>query len=66
MKDGCYSATSLAAIFDDCTILAGFGEMSFKHCNREANKAAHALARHSFNDHLDCIWHDDFLAFFNF
>jgi hypothetical protein len=41
MKDGSLSATSSAAIFDDCRILAtSFREIIFEHCNREANEIA--------------------------
>lgn len=57
MKEGGFSATSSADIFDDCRLLdTGFREITFEHCNREANEVAHELARHSFND---CIWDDD-------
>ena len=60
MKDGRFSATSSTAIFDDCRILATrFREITFVHCNWEANEIAHVLARHSFNDHINCFWEDD-------
>lgn len=46
MKEGGFSATSSADIFDDCRLLdTGFREITFKHCNREANEVAHELAR---------------------
>jgi hypothetical protein len=65
IKEGGFSATSSAAIFDDCRLLAtGFREITFEHCNREANEVAHELVRHSFHDRIDCIWDDDPLCFF--
>jgi ribonuclease HI len=55
MKNGRFSATSSAAIFDDCNILVlGFRSFKFEHCNREA----HELARFSFHDHVDQFWDD--------
>uniref|UniRef100_A0ACD5UC07 Uncharacterized protein n=1 Tax=Avena sativa TaxID=4498 RepID=A0ACD5UC07_AVESA len=63
MKDGGFSATSSATIFDDCRILStGYREISFVQCNREANEVADELARYSFDNRLDCIWDDDPLA----
>jgi hypothetical protein len=60
MKNGGFSATSSAAIFDDCNILvSGFREFTFQHCNREANATAHELARFSFLDHVDQFWDSD-------
>jgi hypothetical protein len=35
------------------------GQVRFTHCLREANKAAHVIARESFNSRLSCIWDDD-------
>ena len=46
MNDGGQSAGAAAAIFDDCYHYAcDFVTARFKHCNREANKVAHELAR---------------------
>ncbi|KAI4988860.1 hypothetical protein ZWY2020_036177 [Hordeum vulgare] len=40
------SAGAAAAIFEDCFFMASeFSFTSFEHCNREANKVAHELAR---------------------
>jgi ribonuclease HI len=65
MKEGGFSATSSAAIFDDCRLLAtGFREITFEHCNREANEIAHE-ARHSFHDRINRIWDDDVPSFFS-
>ena len=59
MNDGDFSATSSAAIFDDCRMLSsGYSKISFVHCHREANEVAHELARHSFLNNLDCNWDD--------
>ncbi|KAF7005317.1 hypothetical protein CFC21_020442 [Triticum aestivum] len=46
MNDGGQSAGAAAAIFDDCFHYAcDFVIPRFEHCNREANKVAHELAR---------------------
>uniref|UniRef100_A0ACD5Y819 Uncharacterized protein n=1 Tax=Avena sativa TaxID=4498 RepID=A0ACD5Y819_AVESA len=60
IEAGGFSATSSAAIFDDCRILSsGFREILFEKCQRKANGVAHELARHSFLTHSDCIWDDE-------
>ena len=46
MKNKGRSAGAAAAVFDDCYFLAcDFPLTNFEHCNREANKVAHELAR---------------------
>ncbi|VAI07252.1 unnamed protein product [Triticum turgidum subsp. durum] len=46
MKNGGRSAGAAAAVFDDCYFLAcDFSLTRFEHCNREANRVAHELAR---------------------
>ncbi|XBJ03647.1 hypothetical protein VPH35_022750 [Triticum aestivum] len=46
VKNGGLSAGAAAAIFEDCFFMAcDFSQTSFEHCNREANKVAHELAR---------------------
>jgi ribonuclease HI len=60
MKQGGFSATASAAIYDDCIILwSGFGVVSVEFCNREANHVAHELARISFRSGSTCIWVDE-------
>jgi ribonuclease HI len=60
MNNGGFWATTSAAIFEDCVILAaGYRNISFDHCNREANEVAYELARYSFHDHVDQIWDSD-------
>jgi ribonuclease HI len=60
MKEGGFSATSAAAIFYDCNIMAaGFVKVSFEHCPREANSVAHELAKDSFQSFSSCTWDDD-------
>jgi ribonuclease HI len=60
MKNGGFSATSSAAIYDDCSILwSDFGIVSIEHCNREANQVAHELARVSFTSSSSCTWVDE-------
>jgi ribonuclease HI len=60
MKQGGFSATASAAIYDDCIILrSGFGVVSVEFCNREANHVAHELARVSFSLDSSCTWVDE-------
>jgi hypothetical protein len=57
LMNGCFSATSSSAIFDDCRILsAGYREILFEHCSREVNQVSHELARHSVINHVDEFW----------
>jgi hypothetical protein len=58
MKNGGFSATSSAAIYDDCNILwSGFDSVSVEFCNREANQvAAHELARDAYTSSISCNW----------
>jgi ribonuclease HI len=52
--------TAPAAIYADCVDIATLiGQVRFTHCPREANKAAHVIARESFNSRLSCTWDDD-------
>lgn len=46
MKNGGQSTGAAATVFNDCYFLAcDFSFARFEHCNREANKVAHELAR---------------------
>ena len=46
MKNGGESAGAAVEIFKDCFFMAcDFPQTSFEHCNREASKVAHELAR---------------------
>ncbi|XBI52618.1 hypothetical protein VPH35_034967 [Triticum aestivum] len=46
MKNGGQSAGVAAAVFDDCYFMScEFTVTTFEHCNREANKVAHEIAR---------------------
>ena len=46
MNEGGFSATASSAIFYDPNLRAGgFDEVKFVHCPREANMAAHEVAR---------------------
>lgn len=46
MKDGGFSGSSAAALYDECnTVWSGFQEISIEHCSRDANQAAHELAK---------------------
>jgi ribonuclease HI len=60
MKQGGFSATASAAIYDDCIILwSGFGVVSVEFCNREANHVAHELAKVSISSGSSCTWVDE-------
>lgn len=51
---------SAAAIYAECLDTANLiGKVKFKHCRREANGVAHALAKHSYLNKSYCIWSDD-------
>jgi hypothetical protein len=44
----------------DCVDLATLIDgIRFHHCLREANKAAHELARECFRSKISCIWDDE-------
>ena len=46
MNNGGRSSSTAAAVFDDCYFLAcDFPITKFEHCNREANRVAHELAK---------------------
>ncbi len=55
-----YSATALATIYEECNLIwRGFDSISIEHCNREANKVAHELARVAFSRKEYCTWVDE-------
>ncbi|KAF6986289.1 LOW QUALITY PROTEIN: hypothetical protein CFC21_004070 [Triticum aestivum] len=46
MNNGGRSAGTAATVFDDCYLLAcNFPITRFEHCNKEANRVAHELAK---------------------
>ena len=46
MKNGGHTVGAAAAVFDDCYFMAyDFLVVRFEHCNREANKVSHEIAR---------------------
>ena len=54
-----YRGTS-AVVIDDCRhILTMLGMATIQHCPREANGAAHALARHGSVEGVKFFWFDD-------
>lgn len=60
MKDGGFSATTAAAIYEECHDLwKNFANVDIQHCNREANQVAHQLAREAFSAKQSCIWVDE-------
>jgi hypothetical protein len=47
-----------AAIYEDCTLLCrSFSHFCFSHTPREANMAAHNLARNTVGD-VSTVWHE--------
>jgi ribonuclease HI len=49
-----------SAVFADCVdLMTLIGEVQFLYCPREANGAAHELARACFNDKISCNWVDE-------
>lgn len=66
MQDEGFSATSAAAIYDDChTVWLGFDDILIEHCNRNANLVGHELARRVFLTKDTCIWVDESLLLFS-
>jgi ribonuclease HI len=50
---------SAAAIYADCVDIASkIGDVTFRQCPREANKAAHEIAHYSFSNNISCNWVD--------
>ena len=59
MENGGNSLGPAAAIYEECTMLCrGFTEVLFFHSPREANMAAHVLARYSEGPE-SIVWLDD-------
>jgi hypothetical protein len=59
MRNGGNSLGGAAAIYEECFFLASnFASVKFFHSPREANTAAHILARHLEGEVL-IVWHDD-------
>jgi ribonuclease HI len=59
MNQGGNSFGPAAAIYEDCTLLCrSFTHVLFNHTPREANMAAHVLARHS-EGFGSVVWHED-------
>lgn len=49
-----------AAIYAECVdVVTMIGKVDFLHCPREANGAAHEIAKYSFLNKFSCTWDDD-------
>lgn len=60
IRAGGFSATSAAAIYDECyAIWIDFAEVSIEYCNRDANQVAHMLAKNAFVSKFSCKWDDE-------
>ena len=59
MKNAGFTQGPAAAIFEDCiSSCSEFIEAIFEHCPREANNAAHVLAKEAV-EILQCVWKED-------
>ena len=59
MQNGGNSLGAAAAIYEECSFLCrSFSRVSFAHCPREANKAAHVLASLAEGSSSD-VWHEE-------
>jgi ribonuclease HI len=59
MKDGGFTANSTTALYDECNIIwSDFQDIMIEHCNREANQAAHNLAKRVMQCKQNCTWDD--------
>ena len=60
MKDGGFSGTFAAVVYAECaTVWSGFQEISIEHCSRDANQAAHELAKRAMLVKQNCIWDNE-------
>jgi ribonuclease HI len=60
MRQGGFSATVSAPIYDECYMLwQDFISICIEHCNREANCVAHELASVAMQSKLSCNWVDE-------
>jgi len=60
MKEGGLSTTAATINFDECyNLWKDQYAVRMEHCNRDANKVAHELARQAFYTKDSCIWVDD-------
>ena len=58
MQNGGNSRGPTSTIYEECSFLCrSFARVSFAHCPREANRAAHELAK--FNEVNHGVWHGD-------
>ena len=63
MKQGGFSATAGAPIYEECKMLwQDFSSISIEHCNRDINRVAHNLAALAIQSKHTCIWVDEPLA----
>jgi hypothetical protein len=64
MKQGGFSATAGAPIYDECVVLwQDFKSISMDHCNRDINRTTHNLASLAIQSKNSCIWIDETLSF---
>jgi ribonuclease HI len=54
-----WSSDATAVYADRVDLVVSIGEVSFRHCLREANMVAHSLAHECFKVRLDCNWVDE-------
>ncbi|KAK3121628.1 hypothetical protein QOZ80_8BG0657540 [Eleusine coracana subsp. coracana] len=59
IRDGGFSATAAAAIYEECySEWRDLADVSIEHCHREANEVAHLLANVALNSRSTRIWLD--------
>jgi len=60
IKQGGFSATAGAPIYDECKMLSqDFSSISIEHCNRDINRVEHNLASLAVQSKHACIWVDE-------
>jgi len=63
MKQGGFSATAVAPLYEECKMLSqDFSSIFIEHCNRDINRVAHNLAVLAIQSRHTCIWVDEPLA----
>jgi hypothetical protein len=59
MKEDGFSALATAAVLDECyNIRNDTYAACIEHCDKDANRIVHALARQAFHINDSCIWVD--------
>ena len=60
MKQGGFSATAVAPLYEECKMLSqDFSSIFIEHCNKDINRVAHNLTSLAIQSKHICIWVDE-------